>query len=87
MQQLENQVALVTGAGTGIGRASAIALAREGAAVTLVGRRQALLDETAVAIRDAGGTALALSADITDPDAARDVVAGRSPSSGGWTCW
>lgn len=75
MQQLDGQVALVTGAGTGIGRASAIALAREGAAVTLVGRRQHLLDETAAAIRDSGGTALALSADITDPDAAQDVVA------------
>ena len=75
MQQLDGQVALVTGAGTGIGRASAIALAGEGAAVTLVGRRQSLLDETAVAIRDAGGSALILSADITDPEAARAVVA------------
>ena len=75
MQQLEGHVALVTGAGTGIGRASAIALAGEGAAVTLVGRRQSLLDETAVAIRDADGSALILSADITDPEAARAVVA------------
>ena len=65
------QVALVTGAGTGIGRASAIALAGEGAAVALVGRRQGLLDETAAAIRDGGGRALALAADITDPDARR----------------
>ena len=75
MKQLEGQVALVTGAGTGIGRASAIALAQEGAALALVGRRQSLLDETAVAIRDAGGSALILSADITDPEAARAVVA------------
>ncbi len=75
MKQLNGQVALVTGAGTGIGRASAIALAGEGAAVTLVGRRQGLLDETATAIRGAGGTALALSADLTDHDAARGVVA------------
>ena len=75
MQQLDDQVALVTGAGTGIGRASAIALAQEGAALALVGRRQSLLDETAVAIRDAGGSALILSADITDPEAARAVVA------------
>ena len=75
MQQLDGQVALVTGAGTGIGRASAIALAGEGAAVALVGRRQGLLDETAAVIRDGGGRALALSADITDPEAAREVVA------------
>ena len=74
MQQLDGQVALVTGAGTGIGRASAIALAGEGAAVALVGRRQGLLDETAAVIRDGGGRALALSADITDPGAAREVV-------------
>ena len=75
MARLDGQVALVTGAGTGIGRASAIALAQEGAALALVGRRQSLLDETAVAIRDAGGSALILSADITDPEAARAVVA------------
>ncbi len=75
MQQLDGQVALVTGAGTGIGRASAIALAQEGATLALVGRRQSLLDETAVAIRDAGGSALILSADITDPESARAVVA------------
>ena len=75
MARLNGQVALVTGAGTGIGRASAIALAQEGAALVLVGRRQSPLDETAAAIRDAGGTALALSADVTDPDSARAVVA------------
>ena len=87
MQQLNGQVALVTGAGTGIGRASAIALAREGADVTLVGRRQSLLDQTAATIRDAGGTALALSADITDPEAARAVVAQTESEFGVWTSW
>ncbi len=75
MARLDGQVALVTGAGTGIGRASAIALAGEGAALALVGRRQSPLDQTAAAIREAGGTALALSADVTDPDSARAVVA------------
>ena len=75
MARLDGQVALVTGAGTGIGRASAIALAQEGASLVLVGRRQSPLDETAAVIRDAGGTALALSADVTDPDSGRAVVA------------
>ena len=75
MARLDGQVALVTGAGTGIGRASAIALAREGAALALVGRRQSPLDQTAAAIREAGGTALVLSADVTDPESARAVVA------------
>ena len=76
MQQLNGQVALVTGAGTGIGRASAIALAREGAAVTLVGRRQTLArSDGGDNSRMPAARALALPADITDPEAARAVVA------------
>ncbi|MBV1704123.1 MAG: SDR family oxidoreductase [Hyphomicrobiales bacterium] len=59
--------ALVTGAGSGIGRASAQALARAGWRVALVGRRREPLDETAAAIRAAGGAADAVPADVTDP--------------------
>ncbi len=75
MGRLEGQAALVTGAGTGIGRASAVALAAEGAALALAGRRPAPLDRTAEAIRAGGGRALVLPADVADPAAARRLVA------------
>jgi NAD(P)-dependent dehydrogenase (short-subunit alcohol dehydrogenase family) len=62
MHRLSNKTAIITGAGTGIGRACAIALAQAGANVTLVGRRRTPLEETANAI---GSNALILEADVT----------------------
>lgn len=61
----------MTGAGTGIGRACAIALGREGAKVTLVGRRKARLDEVAGQI---GDSALVLAADITQKGEIERIV-------------
>ncbi|MGR3906311.1 SDR family oxidoreductase [Burkholderia sp. SR8] len=58
--------AAVTGAGSGIGRASAIALANAGFTVALIGRNEASLRETQEAIAAAGGDAHALRADVTD---------------------
>jgi NAD(P)-dependent dehydrogenase (short-subunit alcohol dehydrogenase family) len=66
--RLKSQVAVVTGAGSGIGRASAIALAAEGAKVALVGRRREPLEETAGVIRGFGGEALVVPADVSQPD-------------------
>lgn len=55
MASLAGQVAIITGAGPGIGRAIALAFACEGAAVTLVGRRRELLAQVAAEIAAAGG--------------------------------
>ncbi|MFI2635379.1 SDR family NAD(P)-dependent oxidoreductase [Streptomyces collinus] len=59
-----DRTALVTGAGSGIGRTIARALAAEGANVVVVGRRREPLEETAVSIEAAGGKALAVTADV-----------------------
>jgi NADP-dependent 3-hydroxy acid dehydrogenase YdfG len=71
---LSGKVALVTGASSGIGEATAIALALEGASVALVARRLDRLDEIAARIVDVGGAALAIDADITDARQAAEVV-------------
>jgi NAD(P)-dependent dehydrogenase (short-subunit alcohol dehydrogenase family) len=69
--RLKNKIALVSGAGSGIGRACALALAREGAKVALVGRRKVLLEEVA---RELGPSALVLAADVSKKDDIARVV-------------
>lgn len=69
-----NTVALVTGASSGIGQAIALALSGTGASVALVGRRDDRLDALAGKIRDAGGTALSIPADLTSSAGAAQVV-------------
>ena len=64
---LDGQVALVTGAGSGIGKAAALLLAREGARVAALGHTEEQLRATADEIAGAGGEALPLVADIADP--------------------
>ena len=72
MNQLKDKIAWVTGAGSGIGRAAAIALAREGARLVLSGRREPPLRETAACIEGAG--AVVMPGDLTDATAAAHVA-------------
>src|SRR5687768_17209692 len=69
MERLAGQVAIVTGGGTGIGEATALALAREGARVALVGRRAEPLESLVAGLASEGHTAIAVPGDVTDPDA------------------
>ncbi len=72
---MADRVALVTGAGTGIGRAAAVALAGEGFAVVLAGRRPEPLEETAGLVRERGAEALSVPTDVTDAAAVRRLFA------------
>lgn len=72
--QPNGKVAVVTGAGSGIGRAAALALLREGWAVALVGRRADALDAT-VALAPSGSRALPVPTDVTDPAAVKQLFA------------
>ncbi|MEU1599137.1 SDR family oxidoreductase [Streptomyces sp. NPDC005708] len=71
---LYGKVALVTGAGRGIGRAVALALAEQGARVALVARSEAELSESAKLIEERGGSALAVTTDLGDPTSAPGIV-------------
>ena len=74
MGVLSGKVAWVTGAGSGIGEAAALALAREGAAIALTGRRREPLQKVADQIAQAGGKALVVPGDLGAPESANSIA-------------
>ena len=74
MTRLAGKVAIVTGGGTGIGRAIALALAAEGAKIAVLGRREEKLLETATEIRSLKGDAICISVDVTRSADAKEAV-------------
>jgi NAD(P)-dependent dehydrogenase (short-subunit alcohol dehydrogenase family) len=71
MTQISGKTAIVTGAGSGIGRATALALLREGYSVALAGRRREALEQAAALAGTAAARALAVPTDVSDPAAVR----------------
>ena len=76
MNSLAGKVALITGAATGIGRASALLFTRAGARVALADVRDAELKQAVAAVRAAGGEAVGITADLARPDDCAGVVDG-----------
>jgi NADP-dependent 3-hydroxy acid dehydrogenase YdfG len=87
IQTLAGTVALVTGASSGIGAATAQALAAHGAAVALLARRADRLEEVQADIESAGGTALAVPTDVTDADQVAAAVQRTVDEWDAWTPW
>ncbi|HVE52195.1 MAG TPA: SDR family oxidoreductase [Ramlibacter sp.] len=83
VKDLAGRVAVVTGASSGIGRASALLLASRGAKVALLARRRASLDALAEVIRASGGEAIALPTDVTDAASTAAAAAAVQEAFGG----
>jgi NADP-dependent 3-hydroxy acid dehydrogenase YdfG len=74
MTKLEGKVAVITGASSGIGEATAEALVAEGAAVVVTARREERLEDLVERIEGNGGRALAVACDVTDEEQAHDLI-------------
>ena len=75
MERLQDKVAIITGGNSGVGAATALLFAKEGAKVVITARRQPQLDEVAAKIREAGGEVLPVVSDISKKGDADAVVA------------
>ena len=80
---LNNRSILLTGAGSGIGRALALQLAQYSTRLALVGRRREPLEEVATVVQERGGQAVVIPADVTAPGAAAELVAAAQERLGG----
>ena len=76
--RLDGRVALVTGAGKGLGASISMAYAKAGASVVLLGRTESYLQETADSIRQDGGEASVIVCDVTDDQKLRNAIDGLS---------
>jgi len=83
MNELKNKATLITGASSGIGRATAVKFAQEGARVAIVARRGDVLAEVAEEIRAAGGTSYSIAADVTLPAEIERIVSETAGYFGG----
>lgn len=73
--ELSGKVALITGAGSGIGKAAALSLAREGVKVVAVSRTEEEINQTVDEIKQAGGEGIAVTADVSSPEAMQQAYA------------
>jgi NAD(P)-dependent dehydrogenase (short-subunit alcohol dehydrogenase family) len=85
-RNLEGKSALVTGGASGIGRATALAFAREGARVAVADILEEAAQGTVAAIEAMGGQALAIACDVTDDDAVKAMIAATVDAFGGLDC-
>ena len=83
-RRLAGRSAIVTGAGTGIGQGIAIAMAKEGANIVIVGRTPETLSDTCARIDEVGGKVLKLQGSVAEPDTATRVVAETLDAFGGF---
>jgi len=85
MGMLQGKVAIITGASSGIGRATAMLFAGEGAALVLNARGKSSLEEVAEAIRGRGGSVHVVVGDVGQPDTHDELVADALRVLAGWT--
>ena len=86
-EELKGSVALITGGGTGIGRETAFAFAREGCQVAICGRRKEKLDEVVAKGREMGFEIFAETADVTDYESIRRFARETADHFGGIDIW
>lgn len=86
-RRLKNRSVVITGASSGIGRATALELAKQGAWLTLIARREEPLETLREEVERLGGRALVHRCDVTDPEALKDAARDANATYGGIDAW